>query len=114
MNIKGKLKVKSNEQIISDKFKKREFVITIDEKTKYPQDILLVLTQAKTNIIDQFNLGDIINCHINFKGREYNGKYFTTIECWQITNDEEKNPLSTKYLNALDSHFPNNNFNPFD
>lgn len=106
MIIKGRLKLKSKEQIISEKFKKREFVITIDEKTKYPQDILLVLTQTKTDIVDQFNEGDILNCHINFKGREYNGKYFTTIECWQITTDEVKNPLN--------AHFPNNNFNPFD
>ena len=105
MIIKGRLKLKTKEQIISDKFKKREFVITIDEKTKYPQDILLVLTQTKTDIVDQFNEGDIINCHINFKGREYNGKYFTTIECWQITTDEAKN--------HLDDHFSNTNFNQF-
>ena len=45
-NITGTLKVKSNEQQVSEKFRKREFVIT-DNSSQYPQHISFQLTQDK-------------------------------------------------------------------
>ncbi len=84
----GKLKVKKDEQVISEKFKKREFVVT-DESSQYPQDIMFQLTQDRTSLLDSFNEGDQVSVYFNLRGREWtspNGevKYFNTLDAWKI------------------------------
>jgi len=88
MDVTGILKVKSNTQQVSDKFKKREFVIT-DNSSQYPQHISFQLVQDKCAIIDQYNVGDEIKVHFNLRGREWTSpqgeiKYFNSLEAWRI------------------------------
>ena len=88
MDITGILKVKGEAQQVSEKFKKRDFVLT-DNSSQYPQHISMQLTQDKTNLIDSYNVGDEIKVHINLRGREWTSpqgevKYFNTIECQRI------------------------------
>ena len=88
LTLKGRLKVKKEEQVINDRFKKREFVIT-DEGSQYPQDILFQLTQDRTSLLDQFNEGDELNVFFNLRGREWTSptgeiKYFNTLDAWKI------------------------------
>jgi len=54
LSVKGRIKVKMSEQKVSEKFKKRDFVLT-DESSQYPQHLLFQLTQDKTSLIDQYN-----------------------------------------------------------
>lgn len=87
-NITGTLKVKKDEQVISDRFKKREFVL-VDDSTQYPQFISFQLTQDKCSLLDAMNEGQKITVHFNLKGREWQSpqgetKYFTTLEAWKI------------------------------
>ena len=49
--LSGILKVKNDTQQVSEKFKKREFVVT-DASGMYPQDILFQLTQERTDQLD--------------------------------------------------------------
>jgi hypothetical protein len=89
MEVTGQLKVKGEVQQVSDKFKKRDFVVTVDPTSQYPQHISIQLTQDKCNLIDSFNLGDELKVHINLRGREWKSpqgeiKYFNTIEAWRI------------------------------
>ena len=88
MDITGILKVKSDAQQISDKFRKREFVLT-DNSSQYPQHISFQLTQDKCSLIDQYNIGDELKVHFNLRGREWTSpkgeiKYFNTLEAWRI------------------------------
>jgi hypothetical protein len=88
MDITGILKVKMDTQQVSEKFKKREFVIT-DNSSQYPQVIAFQLTQDKCNLIDQYKIGDEIKVHFNLRGREWTSpkgevKYFNTLEAWRI------------------------------
>jgi hypothetical protein len=88
MDITGILKVKSEAQQVSEKFKKREFVIT-DNSSQYPQHISFQLTQDKCGLIDQYNVGDELKVHFNLRGREWTSpknevKYFNTLEAWRI------------------------------
>lgn len=89
MDVKGTLKVKKDTQIVSDRFMKRNFVLTIDGSTPYPQFVEFQLTQDKCLLLDQFNEGDELNVQFNLRGREWNGaqgvQYFTTLEAWRIT-----------------------------
>lgn len=88
MDITGILKVKGNTQQVSEKFKKREFVIT-DNSSQYPQHIQFQLVQDKTNILDTYNVGDEIKVYFNLRGREWTNpqgevKYFNSLDAWRI------------------------------
>lgn len=86
--VTGTLKVKGDTITVSDKFKKRDFVVTIDGTTQYPQHISFQINQDKCALLDDIAIGQTINVHYNLKGREWNGptetKYFNTLEAWQI------------------------------
>lgn len=88
MDITGILKVKTEAQQVSDKFRKREFVLT-DNSSQYPQHISFQLTQDKCSLLDQYNVGDELKVHFNLRGREWTSpkgeiKYFNTLEAWRI------------------------------
>ncbi|CAN5580483.1 hypothetical protein BH11BAC1_BH11BAC1_15160 [soil metagenome] len=88
LQVKGKLKLKSNEQVVSDRFRKREFVLT-DDSSQYPQHISFQLTQDKCSLIDAINPGDEITVSFNLRGREWKSpqgeiKYFNSLEAWKI------------------------------
>jgi hypothetical protein len=88
MEVTGQLKVKFDIQKVSEKFQKRDFVLSTDLNTPYPQHISFQVTQDKCSILDQFNEGDEIKVQFNLRGREWNGpqgiKFFNTLEAWRI------------------------------
>lgn len=84
----GTLKVVNDTVIVSDKFSKREFVVT-DNSSQYPQEISFQSTQDKCAILDQFTTGDIVEVSFNLRGREWinpqgEAKYFNSLEAWRI------------------------------
>lgn len=83
MEIKGVLFDVFETQVISEKFKKRDFVIKTEGD--YPQTILIQVTQTKCELLDKFVLGDQITAHINIRGRQVGNKYYNTIEAWKIS-----------------------------
>lgn len=84
----GTLKVKNDTQVVSEKFSKREFVITTDTSSNYPQFISLQLTQDRCNLLDQYNVGDELKVSFNLRGREWSGpqgiRFFNSLEAWRI------------------------------
>jgi len=86
--LSGTLKVKNDTVQVSEKFSKREFVLT-DASSMYPQDIMFQLTQDKCSLIDAANVNDQIEVSFNLRGREWTSpagevKYFNTLEAWRI------------------------------
>lgn len=84
----GFLKVKGNEQKVSDRFRKREFVLT-DNSPSYPQTILFQLTQDRCNLIDHINVGDEITVHFQIRGREWRSpqgeiKWFNSLDVFKV------------------------------
>jgi len=83
----GTLKLKKDEQKVSDTFKKREFVVT-DNSSNYPQHILFQLKQDKCRILDNFNPGDEVKVSFFISGREWQKdgvvKYFTSLDAWRV------------------------------
>jgi len=93
----GTIKVISDTQRISDKFQKREFVVT-DTTSMYPQDILFQPTQDKCNLLDQFQINENVEVSFNLRGREWTSpqgevKYFNTIEAWRIEKQGQSQPM---------------------
>jgi len=84
----GIVKVVSQTVQISEKFAKREFVVT-DASSMYPQDIMFQLTQDKCSLLDSVQVNDQIEVSFNLRGREWTSpqgevKYFNTLEAWRI------------------------------
>jgi uncharacterized protein DUF3127 len=88
MDITGILKFKGSTEQVSDKFKKREIVIT-DNSSQYPQHISFQLAQDKCSLADKLEIGEAIKVHFNLRGKEWNSpkgevRYFNTLEIWRI------------------------------
>jgi DNA segregation ATPase FtsK/SpoIIIE-like protein len=78
---------------VSEKFKKREFVIEIAETISgnvYTNFGKFQLVQTKCDIVDRFRTGDMVKVSFNVKGTSYedknNGqtKYITNLDAWRV------------------------------
>jgi hypothetical protein len=89
MEIKGTIEVIFDEQVISDSFKKREFVLRYADNPDYPELIKLEFVQDKTVLLDSYKVGQDVTVAINLRGRKWTDpqgvdKYFNTLVAWKI------------------------------
>lgn len=115
MEVTGTLKAKFDTQKVSDRFSKREFVLTTEANTPYPQHVSFQVTQDKCSLLDQFNEGDELKVQFNLRGREWNGpqgiKYFNTLEAWRIERfSNAGNPSSSQSQNKTQAATQNSGF----
>lgn len=82
MNIQGTIKLIGSTEQVTDKFKKRQVVVTTNDK--YPQDLAIDFTQDNVDMLDKFNVGDTVEVGINLRGNEWKGKYYVNINGWKI------------------------------
>ena len=86
-DVTGRLIEIFDEQQISEKFRKREFVLEVQDG-QYPEQIKFQLVMDKTSLVDQFKVGDEVKIAFNLRGRGYNKNgqmmYFTNLEAWRI------------------------------
>jgi len=87
----GKIyKINDLEQI-SEKFKKREFVLEISNNPAYVEKVLFTLAQDRVDLIENYKTGDEITVSINLKGKEWTNpkdgvvRFFNTLDVWKIT-----------------------------
>lgn len=89
MDVNGKLHAKSDTQVVSDKFSKRDFVLIIADNPQYPQYVSFQFTQDKCALLDLVETGSDVNVSFNLRGRSWvspqgETKYFNTLEAWRI------------------------------
>lgn len=89
MEVKGFLKVINKTVVLSEKFKKREVVVSVSDG-KYSQDLLIQFSQDNVDLVDEFAVGQEVVIGINLRGKAWvnpkgEEKYFNTIEGWRIT-----------------------------
>ena len=86
-DVTGRLHEIFDEQQVSEKFRKREFVLEVVDG-QYPEHIKFQLVQDKTALIDPFKVGDEVKIAFNLRGRGFNKNgqmlYFTNLEAWRI------------------------------
>ncbi len=80
--VEGKLIRKQDTQQVSEKFRKREFVVETTEQ--YPQKIKLEFTQDNCGKLDGYNEGDMVKVSFNLRGSEWQGKFFVNLQAWRI------------------------------
>ena len=85
--VEGRLHKKFDTAQITDSFKKREFVVEVEDGA-YTQIIKFQLTQNNCDKLDPYNEGDQMKVTFNLRGREYNKNgetmYFTNLEAWRL------------------------------
>jgi len=109
----GTVKVLNNTVQVSEKFSKREFVVT-DTSSMYPQDILFQATQDKCSLLDAVQVNEQVEVSFNLRGREWTNpqgevKYFNSLEAWRIEKVGQGMPAggpSSMDLNAVPSGSP--------
>ncbi|SEP93140.1 protein of unknown function [Hyunsoonleella jejuensis] len=88
MEVQGRIKMIGETQTFgSNGFRKREVVVTTEEQ--YPQHILVEFVQDKTDLLNNYQVGQQVKVNINLRGREWvnpqgETKYFNSIQGWRI------------------------------
>jgi hypothetical protein len=108
--ITGTIKVLNPTVQVSEKFSKREFVLT-ENTSQYPQDILFQAVQDRCALLDGMNVGEQIEVSFNLRGREWTSpqgevKYFNSLDAWRIDKMGQGMPAggpSNMDLNAVPS-----------
>lgn len=92
MEIQGRIKMIDETKTYGNNgFRKREVVVTTEEQ--YPQHILVEFVQDKTDLLNSYQVGQLVKISINLRGREWinpqgETKYFNSIQGWRIENME--------------------------
>lgn len=92
LEIEGKIQEIFQEQQVTDKFKKRDFVVLVEneQNPQYSDEIIIQFAQDKCAKLDGISVGDKVKVAVNLQGRSYNkrdnsGKgYMNTISAWKI------------------------------
>jgi hypothetical protein len=107
--INGKLYEKFDTVIVSDKFRKREFVIEKTESASFgdiTDHIKFQLTQDRCDQLDRCNINDEVKISFNIRGRKWekDGKvsYFSNLEAWRLEKVETGNTSSSAPIPGVD------------
>jgi hypothetical protein len=111
--ITGTIKVMNPTVQVSEKFSKREFVLT-ENTSQYPQDVLFQAVQDRCALLDTINVGEQVEVSFNLRGREWTSpqgdvKYFNSLDAWRIEKVGQGMPAggpSNMDLNAVPSANP--------
>lgn len=120
LEVTGKLVVKYDTQQVSDRFKKREFVLELAEEINgntYTNYAKMQLVQNKCELLDRFNEGDMVKVNFNIKGNrwERDGKvnYITNLDAWRIENAAMGQGNNMAAAQGMPAYNDNNNTAPF-
>ena len=118
MEVQGKIKlIDETKEYGSNGFRKREMVITTEEQ--YPQHILIEFVQDKTELLNNYQVGQNVKVSINLRGREWvnpqgETKYFNSISGWRIENLDASAPADMPPVPPADAFEPASDFNQED
>lgn len=101
------------EQQVTERFRKREFVLSIQDGM-YVQQVKFTLKQDRCSLIEGYTVGSELKVTFSLSGREVQGRdgepiYFTSLDVWKIE------PLSASPTSDPfgDSQFDSNDEVPF-
>lgn len=97
LEIEGKIQEIFAEQQVTEKFKKRDFVVLVEnqQNPQYNDEISIQFAQDKCEKLNDISVGDKVKVFVNIQGRSYNKKdgsgkgYMNTISAWKIEVTEK-------------------------
>ena len=86
--IKGVLHQVFEAKQVSDRFTKREFVLSVSDG-KYDQVVLFEMSGDKISQLDELATGEEVTVHFNVRGRAWTNKenvtkYFNSLHAWKV------------------------------
>lgn len=84
----GTLKVIFQPERVGDNLDKQNIVVTIDENTSFPQDILVQALNKRMDGIKNFNMGSRVKVKCYLKGKQNPnkaGSYFNQLDLAEIS-----------------------------
>jgi hypothetical protein len=118
MEVQGKIKlIDETKSFGTNGFRKRELVITTEEQ--YPQHIMIEFVQDKTELLNNFQVGQNVKVSINLRGREWTNpqgevKYFNSIQGWRVEAVDQSVSANMPPMPPEDAFEPANDLNEED
>jgi hypothetical protein len=97
MEASGKLYVINEAQQVTERFRKREFVLELIDNPRYPQHVLFQLTGDRCENLDGLEVGEEVRVEFSLRGREWKSprgdvKYFNSLDVWTIDRVGARGP----------------------
>ena len=85
----GRIHAVFDAQQITERFRKREFVVELADNPRYPQFVMFQLTGDRCEQLDGFRVGDEVRVEFSLRGREWKSpkgetRFFNSLDVWQI------------------------------
>jgi hypothetical protein len=89
MQIQGKIHATFEAAQVTDRFRKREFVLELEAASRYPQYVMFQLTGNRCDALDGFEAGQEVAVEFSLRGREWTSpkgevRFFNSLEVWSI------------------------------
>jgi hypothetical protein len=74
---------------VTERFRKREFVVELVDNPRFPQFVQFELTGDRCEHLDGFEVGDEVRVEFSLRGREWKSpkgetKYFNSLDVWTV------------------------------
>ena len=74
---------------ITERFRKREFVVELAENPRYPQFVQFQMTGDRCENLDGYEPGDEVRVEFSLRGREWKSpqgeiRYFNSLDVWTL------------------------------
>jgi len=85
---------------VTERFRKREFVLELMDNPRFPQYVLFQLTGDRCEQLDGFEVGNEVRVEFSLRGREWRSpkgeiKYFNSLDVWtlqRLSGDADAKP----------------------
>jgi hypothetical protein len=89
MQIQGKIHATFDAEQVTDRFRKREFVLELEGASRYPQYVMFQLTGDRCEALDGFAAGQEVKVEFSLRGREWTSpkgevRYFNSLDTWSV------------------------------
>ena len=89
MQIQGKIHATFDAAQVTERFRKREFVLELEAASRYPQYVMFQLTGNRCDELDGFEPGHEVAVEFSLRGREWTSpkgevRFFNSLEVWSI------------------------------
>lgn len=85
----GRIHALFDTQQVTERFRKREFVVELADNPRFPQFVLFQLTGDRCENLDGFDVGDEVRVEFSLRGREWQSpkgetRYFNSLDVWTL------------------------------
>lgn len=89
MQVQGKIHAAFDAEQVTQRFRKREFVLELEGESRYPQYVMFQFTGDRCEMLDGYAKGDEVKVEFSLRGREWTSpkgevRYFNSLETWSI------------------------------